>query len=63
MHHEQIELNFDASCQQIVGLESQYAYFSWRICFYKAASYVLFKWTRGPSALITVFQLGSKLKM
>jgi hypothetical protein len=22
-HHEEIELNFDASCQQIVGLESE----------------------------------------
>jgi hypothetical protein len=23
MHHEEIELNFDASCQQILGLESE----------------------------------------
>jgi hypothetical protein len=23
MHHEEIELNFDASCQQIFGLESE----------------------------------------
>jgi hypothetical protein len=23
MHHEEIELNFDASCQQIIGLESE----------------------------------------
>jgi hypothetical protein len=23
MHHEEIELNFDASCQQILGLESK----------------------------------------
>jgi hypothetical protein len=23
MHHEEIELNFDASCQQIPGLESE----------------------------------------
>jgi hypothetical protein len=37
MHHDKIELNFDASCQQILGFESeilwelgssQYAYFS-----------------------------------
>jgi hypothetical protein len=23
MHHEEIELNLDASCQQIIGLESE----------------------------------------
>jgi hypothetical protein len=23
MHHEEIELNFDTSCQQILGLESE----------------------------------------
>jgi hypothetical protein len=23
MHHEEIELNFDASCQQILGLKSE----------------------------------------
>jgi hypothetical protein len=29
MHHEEIELNFDASCQQILGLESEIL---WEAC-------------------------------